>query len=312
MNTLKTLTRSFWLAALFFGLGLPSAAMAQDTAPQPAAPVAAPATQQPLAQPAPQAVAQQPAPLAQPMAYPAAPQAAPSYPQQQPAPQGQEAWAEELLQEGGQSPEEANTLSGGYGSFYIFFLAAGLLAAFAWFYTKKMKVKVKQEDQDLKHLKSLRLGPKQHISLIQVGERRFLIGVAQGAISLLSELEARAAQTQPQAKEQWSHLLHDALGREAVLGDEPEFNTLHRDFEQEPEEQAPNKPEIDRLSLSKGAFAAMARKAQKASQRLVSAPKKPQRAEVEVSDFSGSAGETEAVQARLASLRARAAARSAS
>ncbi|MCA9565178.1 MAG: FliO/MopB family protein, partial [Myxococcales bacterium] len=116
-------------------------------------------------------------------------------------------WASQLL--GAQAAESAEPQPAGppsTSSLSILFLGAGLVVIAGWVLVKRSGGGRKlPADSQMQHLQSMRLGSKQQVSLVKVGERRLLLGVAESGITLLADLSTE------QGEQDWGDFFRDVL-----------------------------------------------------------------------------------------------------
>jgi flagellar biogenesis protein FliO len=136
-----------------------------------------------------------------------------------------------------QAPAPAEEAPNPFGAAAVLFLGAGVVALGAWGLQKWKLGRDGFDARTMTHVQSMRLGPKHQVSVVDVQGRRFLIGLADGAITLLSEVDAaeaapkstparavgddpvRAAANMPESTMTWSSVFDEAREKlDAVAG----------------------------------------------------------------------------------------------
>ena len=126
-----------------------------------------------------------------------------------------EEWAASILVEA-HDLEQPGPATVPNGSMAVLFLGAGLVVLVGWWLVRRRNQQSDGDRRLMCHLQSLRLGPRSQLSIVEVSNRKLVIGIANGAIQLLTELDpqkrpaapaprvARQAIEPPASSELWS------------------------------------------------------------------------------------------------------------
>jgi len=118
------------------------------------------------------------------------------------------------------TPIEIGSEAPDVGSLGRLFLGAGLVLFAGWLMVRKQRRGGAEDGQMLRHVQTLRLGAKQHVSIVEVDGKSLLLGVTDHRVEVLSELEAVARQPQETPRESpstFGGMLRRALGRNQLV-----------------------------------------------------------------------------------------------
>lgn len=100
-----------------------------------------------------------------------------------------------------------------WSSFWILFGGAAVVAVVGWGIPHFREGKFGEPTIECEHLHSMKLAPKHQLSMVEVEGRRLLLGLSEGEMRVLTELDApaRGPTKAPESTAAWDQVLREAV-----------------------------------------------------------------------------------------------------